>query len=454
MSLPRVEQFAAGLSQSTKDSVRSACQRVTFARESTLHEVFLDVDETRRSAGAIKSFVLDHLAELLSELEGRCLASGIRAHWCRNAGEARELIIGLCRKNCRVSKSIVKAKSMVTEEIGLNEALIESGFEPVETDLGEFVVQIDGDKPSHIVAPIIHKDRIQVARSFQRCGLGDYTEEPAELTMQARTHLRGKFREAEVGISGVNFAVAESGRLVLVENEGNNRFSTTAPRVHIAVMGIEKVVPRDEHLGLFLRLLAGSATGQRCTVYTHFIRGPKQSDELDGPEEVHLVLLDNGRSRVASTEFRDILRCLRCGACLNVCPVYRQASGHAYGHVYSGPVGAVLAPAMEGIDKHADLPKASTLCGACQSVCPVDIPIPDMLLRLRRDAARLGSKSDVPWKTFAWAASRPSLWRTILKLAPIGAKFSVGPIAKWRQWRELPRASALNFRRWWHQRKG
>ncbi|MCH7945983.1 MAG: lactate utilization protein, partial [Armatimonadetes bacterium] len=268
-----------------------------------------------------------------------------------------------------------------------------------------------------------------------------YTEEPEELTMQARAHLREQFKRADVGVSGVNFAVAETGRIVLVENEGNNRYSTTAPRVHIALMGIEKVLPRESDLPLFLRLLAGSATGQTITVYTHLITGPR-GEELDGPDEVHLVLLDNGRSRVLAGPYRDILRCIRCGACLNVCPVYRQASGHAYRNVYPGPVGAVLAPALEGVEKMGDLAKASTLCGSCREVCPVDIPIPDMLLRLRAEDPRSRS---LLWRWFSAVARRAGLWRAAIRM-PGGA-----PPA-WRESRDVPKREGTSFRRWWRGR--
>ncbi|MBX7135965.1 MAG: lactate utilization protein [Fimbriimonadaceae bacterium] len=348
---------------------------------------------------------------------------------------------------------IAKAKSMATEEIHLNPALEAAGFLPVETDLGEYVVQIDGDRPSHIVTPIIHKNRFEVARSFEREGLGPYTEDPAELTLQARAALREKFREAVVGISGVNFGIAETGRLVLVENEGNNRFSTTAPKVHIALMGIEKILPKEADLPLFLKLLAGSATGQRFATYIHLITGPRQPDETDGPEEVHLVLLDNGRSKILESKYREVLRCIRCGACLNVCPVYRQAGGHAYRHVYSGPIGAVLAPLLEGLDATGDLAKASSLCGACEEVCPVKIPLPDMLLELRDEGIQSGAiKEAIPWNRFAQGASSPLLWRAGLFLLPMAGKLAPGALTDWTEMREPPQRVGRSFRKWWDER--
>jgi len=340
---------------------------------------------------------------------------------------------------------------MATEEIHLNHHLEEAGFEPVETDLGEFVVQIDDDTPSHIVTPIIHKDRKEIARSFEREGLGPYTEVPEELVMQARERLRANFQEAKVGISGVNFAVASTGRIVLVENEGNNRLSTTAPDVHIALMGIEKMIPTEGDLPLFLKLLASSATGQHLTTYVHLITGPRQTDDVDGPREVHLVLLDNGRSKVLEGQYRDVLRCIRCGACLNVCPVYRQASGHAYGHVYPGPIGAVLAPALEGVERFGHLAKASTLCGACEEVCPVKIPLPEMLLKLRDESKRVGAVQDpAPWGVYAAGAIHPTVWRIGLKMLPIASKLLPHPMkAGWLEFKELPERQGRDFRTWW-----
>jgi L-lactate dehydrogenase complex protein LldF len=339
---------------------------------------------------------------------------------------------------------------MATEEIHLNRHLEEAGYEPVETDLGEFVVQIDHDTPSHIVTPIIHKNRKEIATSFEREGLGPYTEVPEELAMQARAALRERFKQAKIGISGVNFATVDTGRIVLVENEGNNRFSTTAPDVHIALMGIEKMIPREADLPLFLKLLAGSATGQALTTYTHLISGPRRSDEIDGPTDVHLVLLDNGRSRVLKGPYRDILGCIRCGACLNVCPVYRQGSGHAYGHVYPGPLGAVLAPALEGVDKFGHLAKASTLCGACQEVCPVKIPIPDMLLLLREEGKRTRAVEDpAPWGVYAIGATHPTLWRVGLKMLPLAKALPHPMKSGWAEFKDLPKREGRNFRSWW-----
>ncbi len=438
----KFDQFVRGLDEDTVRSVRASTIRVANNRSNTLTEVFEDVDVARTTAASIKSYVLDNLRGLLLQLEERCAANGIQVHWAKDAASANRIVLEICGRVAPGGATVVKAKSMATEEIHLNKHLEEAGHTPVETDLGEFVIQIDKDTPSHIVAPIIHKDRRQIARSFEREGLGPYTEEPEELTMQARTHLRSQFMKADVGVSGVNFAVASTGRIVLVENEGNNRYSTTAPNVHIALMGIEKVLPTEGDLALFLRLLAGSATGQRLTVYTHLISGPRR-EEKDGPTEVHLVLLDNGRSRVLKGEYRDILRCIRCGACLNVCPVYRRSSGHAYGHVYPGPVGAVLAPALEGIEAMGQLAKASSLCGACKDVCPVDIPIPDMLLKLRSQDPR---NSSATWKWFGIGAQSAMFWKAGMTMLPM-----FGMPRAWREFRNQPK-KGRDFRRWWRGR--
>lgn len=448
-----VEKFARQLPQAKTDSVRSASAQKTQSRLTALASSFYNSEEARTLAAQIKDEVLDNLQELQNQLVQNCKRNGIQVHFAKDSAEANQLILGICKRVAPDGGIVVKAKSMATEEIHLNHHLEEAGYEPVETDLGEYVVQIDHDTPSHIVTPIIHKNRKEIASSFERENLGPYTEVPEELAMQARVKLREKFKNAKIGISGVNFAIAETGRIVLIENEGNNRLSTTAPAVHIALMGIEKMLAKESDLPLFLKLLAGSATGQQLTTYIHLISGPKREDEADGPSEVHLVLLDNGRSRVMDGPYRDILRCIRCGACLNVCPVYRQASGHAYGHVYSGPLGAVLAPALEGIDKLGHLAKASTLCGACEEVCPVKIPIPNMLLKLRDEATRMGAiKDPVQWGIYATGATKPGPWRLGLSLLPMASKIAPHPMKTgWGEFHELPHREGRAFRDWWKE---
>lgn len=453
MKTPPVEQFAREMAKETTASVRGASLLKTISRITSLADAFEDPTAARQRAAEIKNYVLDNLKDLLLQLESRCQANGIQVHWAKDAESARRICLEICRKKSPSGGTIVKAKSMVTEEIHLNHFLEENGYKPVETDLGEYVVQLDHDTPSHIVTPIIHRNRRQVADTFEKEGLGPRSEDPATLSMQARERLRAYFREAKIGISGVNFAIAESGRLVLIENEGNNRLSTTAPDVHIAFMGIEKILPREADLPLFIRLLGNSATGQQLTSYIHLISGPRK-DEKDGPSEVHLIFLDNGRSNVLNGPYREILRCIRCGACLNVCPVYRQVSGHAYQSVYSGPVGAVLAPALEGIEKMGWLAKASSLCGACEEVCPVRIPIPRMLLQIRDEAVRSGAiKEDAPWELFAKGAVSGWKWRAGLKLLPMASKAARSPLKDgWTEYRALPHRAGRTFRSWWNER--
>jgi L-lactate dehydrogenase complex protein LldF len=387
-------------------------------------------------------------------------ANGVKVHWAATAESARQAVLDIMRG--RGATKMVKAKTMVSEEIELGEFLGENGIEALETDLGEFIVQIDGDHPSHIVKPIIHKSRKEIARSFEEHGLGSYNDEPEVITRRARQFLRKKFLAADVALTGANFVVAESGRLVLVTNEGNSRFCLAAAKCHIALVGIEKILPRDRDLALLLNLLARSGTAQALTVYTEFITGPKSSAQPDGPEEMHVVFVDNGRTEVLASECRDILRCIRCGACLNVCPVYRQASGHAYRSVYPGPVGAVLSPLLMGgrFSEKADLAKASSLCGACNEVCPVNIPIPDLLLRLRDRAKREGvhSPGTPPMGGWALLASRPVAWKAALfggklldylptKMIPVPA------LRAWEKSRTLPAWRGGEFRKWLKRRK-
>jgi L-lactate dehydrogenase complex protein LldF len=351
---------------------------------------------------------------------------------------------------------------MVSEEIELAPFLESHGIECLETDLGEFIIQIDHDHPSHIVRPIIHKNRREIAVSFEKNGLGAYNDEPEVITRRAREFMRKKYLAADVGMTGANFVVAESGRLVVVTNEGNSRFSLAATKCHIALVGIEKIVPRDRDLALFLNLLARSATAQQLTVYTEFIQGPKAAGQPDGPEEMHVIFVDNGRTEVLASECREILRCIRCGACMNVCPVYRQVSGHAYRSVYPGPVGAVLSPLLAGehfLDK-ADLPKASSLCGACNEVCPVNIPISDLLLRLRDKGKREGAPSPglPPMGPWALLASQPLVWKAALFCGRMldhvpGALIPVPAFHAWTGCRTLPKWRGGEFRKWLRVRK-
>ena len=342
---------------------------------------FPQFDAERDTARRIKETAIQHLDELLVELKNRLEANGCKVFIAADAAEARAYILEVARR-CG-AKRVVKGKSMTTEEIELNPALAAAGIEPIETDLGEYIVQLRHETPSHIITPAIHLSREDIGKLFaEKLGIA-YTPEPEQLTAVARERLRSIFLSAEMGVTGVNFAVAETGTLVLVENEGNGRFSSTLPETLVALMGIEKVIPRLADLSHFLEILARTATGQKLTCYTNFIHGPRRDGELDGPREVHVVMIDNGRSRMlADPVLREALYCLRCGACLNVCPVYRRIGGHAYGVPYSGPIGSIVSPSLFG-SAAAHLPFASTLCGACRDICPVKIDIPRILLHLR-----------------------------------------------------------------------
>ncbi len=425
--------------------------------------VFDDPDELAalRSLGnAIKARALSRLPELLERLEARCTENGIRVHWAETVSDANRIVLEILRRH-RATR-LVKGKSMVSEEMGLNHFLADHGVEAVETDLGEFIIQLAGEPPSHIIVPAVHKNKDQIARIFHEKLPGTpYTEEVAELNAIARRTLRKKFFEGEVGLSGVNFAVAETGTLCLVENEGNGRMCTTVPPVHIAVMGLEKVVERLEEVPPLLRLLTGSATGQVVTTYVNMITSPRKPGEKDGPREVHLVLLDNGRSAIlADPELRQSLQCIRCGTCLNHCPVYVRIGGHAYGFVYPGPIGEVITPQFEGLERAGELPTASSLCQACAEVCPVRIPLPDLIRRMREEGCHRGPGGRVrghgsrwkpleaaAWKAWALVNTKPALYRlNAFFLGRFGSRLPrLGPLAAWTTARTAPRFAARSL---------
>ncbi len=461
MARQPIDDFAAALPAAQRTSVYQSTKGTHEKRTKLLFDQFEDPNRLREIAGEIKQHVIEHLDTYLPAVEAKLQANGAHVHWASTAESACEAVLRIMR--ARGATKMVKAKTMVSEEIELAPFLGKHGIEALETDLGEFIVQIDGDHPSHIVRPIIHKSRQEIARSFEREGLGAYNDDPETITRRARQFLRHKYLEADVGLTGANFVSVESGRLVVVTNEGNSRFSLAATKCHIALVGIEKLVPHDRDLGLLLNLLARSATAQQLTVYTEFISGPKSADQPDGPEEMHVIFVDNGRTEVLASECREILRCIRCGACLNVCPVYRQASGHAYRSVYPGPVGAVLSPllAKDRFPELADLPKASSLCGACHEVCPVNIPIPDLLLRLRAkgkaEGAPLASVGTPPMGAWALLATQPTAWKAALfggkvlnylptKLIPVPA------LRAWEEKRVLPVWRGGEFRKWMKNR--
>jgi L-lactate dehydrogenase complex protein LldF len=455
-----IDLFAAAQTDARRSAVRLGSKAGHEKRTEVLTRDYADPDSLRRLAGAIKQHTLDHLDLYLERAQAQLEAHGATVHFAADADQACRTVLGILER--RAARRVVKTKSMATEEVELGAFLERHGIESVETDLGEFIVQIDADRPSHIVKPIVHKDRREVARSFEGHGLGPYDDTPEVITRRARAHLRRKYLEADAGITGANFVSAESGRLVLVTNEGNSRFCLAATRCHIALVGIEKLVPRDRDLAVFLNLLARSATGQTLSVYTEFIAGPRAPGQPDGPEEMHVIFLDNGRSQILGGDCREILRCIRCGACLNVCPVYRQASGHAYRSVYPGPVGAVLTPLLAGarFAEFADLPRASSLCGACNEVCPVDIPLPELLLRLRDRGKRAGARAAgvaPSMAMFARLASRPAAWRRALRagrlLGLVPGPLRPRALRVWGQNHVLPPWRGGAFRAWLAGRK-
>jgi len=455
-----IDQAAAALDAETKAAVYDGSKVGHEKRTKVLFDHYADPNRLRALAGEIKQHVVENLDTYLPALEAKLQENGVKVHWASTAAAACEAVHGIM-KGTGATK-LVKAKTMVSEEIELEGYLKDRGIESLETDLGEFIVQLDHDHPSHIIKPIMHKNRRQIARTFEKNGLGAYNDEPGVITQRARQYLRHKYLEADVALTGANFVVAESGRVVVVTNEGNSRFCLAATRCHIVLVGIEKILPRDRDLGLFLNLLARSGTAQQLTVYNEFVRGPRGRGQPDGPEEMHVVFVDNGRTDVLASECRDILRCIRCGACLNVCPVYRQAGGHAYRSVYPGPVGAVLSPLLLGkrFPEKADLPKASSLCDACNEVCPVNIPIPDLLLRLRDRAHREGIPSPGTPPMGAWAilATQPVAWRAalaagrIMNVLPTGL-IPVPALRAWESQRVLPPWRGGEFRKWLKMRR-
>lgn len=424
--------------------------------------VLSDPDRLRVQARAIRAHALANLDSMLERLADTVESRGGHVCWAEDAQAAREYIVDLAR--ARDVKVIVKSKSMASEEIHLNHALEENQFQVIETDLGEYIIQLAGETPSHIIAPAIHKTREQVRDLFVEHLHMPFTDDIPTMAATARQSLRQRFLQADMGISGVNFGVAESGAVVVVENEGNARLTTTAPRIHVAIMGIERVCASLDDLGVLLQVLARSATGQRLSVYTSIISGPRRPEESDGPEEFHLVLLDNGRSRILSDKYAEALMCIRCGACLNICPVYQSIGGHAYGGIYPGPIGAVLTPLLQpDMPEVEKLPYASSLCGACQEVCPVGIAIPDMLLRLRADAVSAGKPpllERLAMSGWQQAMSNPFFFQNGGKLAALGTgliarKGWIGwlppPLDAWTRSRDFPSFAEKSFTQLWEE---
>ncbi len=415
--------------------------------------------ELRRHARQVKAHTMARLDHYLLKLEAQIRKKGGQVIWCGDGREAAGYITDLARR--KGIRQVIKSKSMTGEEIHLNQALEAAGVEPVETDLGEYIVQVAGQAPSHIIAPALHLSRGQVGELFEEKLGVERSEDPTRITAQAREILRQHFIQAEMGISGVNFAVADSGTLVVVENEGNARLSMSAPRIHVALMGIEKVIARSADLPVFLKLLIRSATGQKMSSYVNFIHGSRQSGERDGPDEFYLLLLDNGRSRILRDEMlRQTLYCLRCGACQNICPVYQRIGGHAYGSTYQGPIGAILTPQLLSLGEVPEHPFASSLCGACTQACPVEIEIPRILLELRQRARQCRGKKPkrlqrMAFRCWAWIMRSPRRYRIIsrwgrrvltrLQGSP-QPKWQPPPLIRWSRSRQLPQVPRRSFR--------
>tara|TARA_R100001129_G_scaffold13438_2_gene8637 strand:- start:2954 stop:4402 length:1449 start_codon:yes stop_codon:yes gene_type:complete len=426
-----------------------------------------EFDAIRDNARDIKNHTLAHLDLYLEAYEKKVTEEGGIVHWAENAEQARQIVLDICRK--AGTKTVNKGKSMITEEIGLNDYLAENGVTPVETDLGEYIIQLRGEHPSHIIAPAVHLNKEQVEGDFRRVHThleeARDLSEPAALLSEARQVLRQKYFEAKVGITGANFLIAETGSSVIVTNEGNGDLTQTLADVHVVVASIEKMVPTLEDTAQILRLLARSATGQDMSCYTTYSTGPRREGDPDGPKEYHVVLLDNGRSSMLGTEYQEMLRCIRCGACMNHCPVYQSVGGHAYGSVYPGPMGAVLTPSLNGIEKTGQLPNASTFCGRCEAVCPMRIPLPKMMRHWReREFEKHLTPTTARYGLKFWAffAKRPKLYRMAVSfgipmLSALGGtkhRFRSLPFAGgWTRHRDLPAPQGRTFQQQWQQRE-
>jgi len=433
------------------------------ARRSNAFATLDDADAVRNRARLARMHAIRDLAGHLERFDANLSKNGAHVHWAQTAKDANAIIAGIAMRT--KTRRVVKSKSMVSEETHLNAALAKHGIDVVETDLGEYIVQLANDTPSHIIAPIIHMSRQDVGRVMQDRLHVPYTDDPQTLAATARVKLREEFLRADMGISGANFGVADTGTVVLVTNEGNGRMVTTLPRVHVVLMGIEKLIGSLADLDQCLKVLARSGTGQKLTVYTTMIRGPRKAGDADGPEELHVVLLDNGRSTMLAGESAEILGCIRCGACQNVCPVYRSVGGHAYGDTYAGPVGAIVTPGLRGLDGWSELPHASSLCAACRDACPVRLDIPRMLLSLRRQAVEQVAQPlsfRLAMRSFGWAASTPRAYRALAGAARRSLALFArdgwiaklpGAAGRWTMARDLRAPASKTFQDLWRERQ-
>ncbi|HLH40309.1 MAG TPA: LutB/LldF family L-lactate oxidation iron-sulfur protein [Bryobacteraceae bacterium] len=444
-----------------RHNLRHATNVIRKKRERVVAEM-PDWQDLRNTAHEIKNHVLRHLDTYLEQFEMACVRAGGHVHWARDADEANRIIVGLIQE--RGHKEVIKVKTMTSDEIQLNTALQSAGITPYETDLADLIVQLGGDQPSHIVVPALHRNRMEIRKLFlEKMGLESLGDRPEDLTEAARQYLRERFLRVKTGISGANFAIAETGSICVVESEGNARMCTTLPEMLITLVGIEKIIPKFRDLEVFLQLLPRSATGERMNPYNSIWTGVTPGS---GPQAFHVVLLDNGRTKILTDrESRATLDCIRCGACLNACPVYRQTGGHAYGSIYSGPIGAILTPQLQSMEHSQTLPYASSLCGACYEVCPVKIDIPEILLRLRN---RIVSNGDAPlseriaMKSAAVALSGPRLLRIAHAAARLGQipfkkggaiRSLPGMLAGWTEVRDLSAIPKQSFRDWWKERE-
>ena len=445
-----------------QDALSRLQTRFVEGRSAVIGEIH-DLQETRNAAAVIRDRVLNDLDHWLLQFEQQATARGAVVHWAETGEDANRIVAEIAAQHG--VRTAAKSKSMVSEECGLNDALELAGVKVMETDLGEYILQLAHEAPSHIVAPVVHKNKEEISDLFAEKHRLPRKTGIAELCREAREVLRPAFLNADMGISGGNFLVAETGSVLIVTNEGNGRLVTTLPRVHVAITGIEKVVPTLEDVTTLLRLLPRSATGQSITNYVSVLTGTKNKEDHDGPEHFHIILLDNGRSSLIGGEMQEMLRCIRCGACMNHCPVYQNIGGHAYGWVYPGPMGSILTPLLGGLEKSPDLPNASTFCGACAAVCPVKIPLPDLLRKLREKQMQRGMKSRQEMfmlKAWAWLALHPRIYALATRIgvrimSMLGGKdrliHRLPAAAGWTDGRDFPAPEGATFRQMYRKEK-